>query len=331
MAKRTLLGRLGESVLIVFCIVTLNFFLIRFMPGDPVLHIIGEEEYYNLEVHAPQVIEEIRGEYGLNQSLGRQYLTYLGKTARLDFGNSYRTKAPVLETVLFRMKWTLFLAIPATVIAAFLGGALGLWAGWKPGGRFDLAATPCFLLISSVPTNCLAILFLICFAFQLGWFPISGITSGGLTGFAKGLDILHHMALPLAVLVLYKTSSNYMLMKSTVSLIRQEDYVSTAISKGLSQGKVLSRHVLKNALCPYLTSICMQFGGMLAGSMMTEIVFSWKGMGTLIYDAVNAKDFPMLQTCFLLISICVVAFNLIADLLCLAVDPRVREGMNHVG
>lgn len=127
MAKRTLLGRLGESVLIVFCIVTLNFFLIRFMPGDPVLHIIGEEEYYNLEVHAPQVIEEIRGEYGLNQSLGRQYLTYLGKTARLDFGNSYRTKAPVLETVLFRMKWTLFLAIPATVIAAFLGGALGLW------------------------------------------------------------------------------------------------------------------------------------------------------------------------------------------------------------
>ena len=166
---------------------------------------------------------------------------------------------------------------------------------------------------------------------SLGWFPISGITSGGLTGFAKGLDILHHMALPLAVLVLYKTSSNYMLMKSTVSLIRQEDYVSTAISKGLSQGKVLSRHVLKNALCPYLTSICMQFGGMLAGSMMTEIVFSWKGMGTLIYDAVNAKDFPMLQTCFLLISICVVAFNLIADLLCLAVDPRVREGMNHVG
>ena len=329
MKKHFLAGRIAESVLIVFCIVTLNFFLIRFMPGDPVMHIIGEEEYYNLEVYAPQVIEEIRAEYDLDKSLGEQYLTYLGKTARLAFGNSYRPKTPILETVLVRMQWTLCLAIPATVLAALLGGVLGMKAGWKPGGRLDLTASPIFLVISTIPTNCLAILFLIGFAFKAGWFPIAGITSGGLSGFAKALDILHHMALPMMVLVLYKTASNYMLMKSTVSLLREEEYVSTAVSKGLSQGKVLSRHVLKNALCPYLTSVCMQFGGMLAGSMMTEIVFSWKGMGTLIYNSVNTKDFPMLQTCFLFISICVVAFNLIADLLYMAVDPRVKEGMGH--
>ena len=318
-----------ESVIIIFCIITINFLLIRFMPGDPVMHIIGEDEYLRLESDNPEVIEEIRAHYGLDRPLYIQYGTYLGKTVRLDFGNSFRTKNPVLETVLFRLRWTLALAVPATLIAALLGGWMGLRAGWKSGGPFDSAASSLMLIISAVPTNCMAIIFLLFFAFRMGWFPISGITSGGLRGIQKTVDILWHMALPLSILTLLKTSSNYLLMKNTVVSVKDEEYVTVAVSKGFSDGQILKRHVLKNALCPYITSVCMQFGYILSGSMMIEVVFSWKGMGTLIYEAVNGKDFPMLQTCFLFISICVVAFNLLADFVNMAVDPRVREGKRH--
>lgn len=317
--------RLLEALFIIFCIVTINFVLIRFMPGDPVVHIIGEDEYFRLESEHPEVIEEVRHEYGLDRSIGVQYLTYLGKTAQLDFGNSYRVKTPVLETVLFRMQWTLLLTIPAILLAALLGGFLGLWAGWNRGGIWDTITSTVMMLISTVPTNALAILFLLFFAFKLGKFPISGITSGGLSGVARSLDILWHMALPLAVLVILRTSSYFMLMKSTVQSIKDEEYVTVARSKGFTDARVLRRHVLKNALCPYITSVCMQFGHILGGSMLVEVVFSWKGMGTLIYDSVNAKDFPMLQTCFLFIGICIVCFNLLADVLNMLIDPRTRK------
>jgi peptide/nickel transport system permease protein len=319
-----LLKRLLEALFIIFCIVTINFLLIRFMPGDPVVHIIGEDEYLRLEGEAPEVIEQVRHEYGLDRSLLVQYTTYLQKTAHLDFGNSYRTKLPVLKTVAFRMRWTLLLTIPAILISSVLGGFLGLRAGWRKGGLLDSVCSPIMLLLNTIPTNCMAILFLLFFSFHLGKFPISGITSGGLSGFRKAVDILWHMTLPLSVLTLLRTSSYFMLMKSTVQTIRDEEYITVARSKGFSQERVLLRHVLKNALCPYLTSVCMQFGHILGGSMMVEVVFSWKGMGTLIYDAVTTKDFPILQTCFLFIGICVVVFNLLADVLNLAIDPRTR-------
>lgn len=321
--------RLLEAVFIVFCIITINFVLIRFMPGDPVVHIIGEDEYLRLEAEAPEVIEEIRREYGLDKPIPVQYVTYLNKILRLDFGNSYRTKLPVLETVAFRMRWTLLLTIPAIVLSALAGGALGLRTGWKKGGRLDAIISPIMLFLNTIPTNCMAILVLMTFAFQLGLFPISGITSGGLSGLAKAIDILWHMTLPLIILVVLRTSSYYMLMKSTVQSIRDEEYITVARSKGFTQGQVLRRHVLKNALCPYLTSVCMQFGHILGGSMLVEVVFSWKGMGTLIYDSVNTKDFPMLQTCFLFIGICVVLFNLLADILNMCIDPRIREEGHH--
>ena len=317
--------RLAESLFIIFCIITINFMLIRFMPGDPVVHIIGEDEYFRLESEYPERIEEVRREYGLDQSLAKQYVTYLNKTLHFDFGNSYRIKTPVLETVLFRMQWTLLLAVPAIVISALLGGWLGLRAGMRPGGKFDTISSTIMMIINTVPTNALAIILLLVFAFQMGKFPISGITSGGLSGWAKTVDVAWHMVLPLSVLVILRTSSYFMLMKSTVKSIRDEEYVTVARGKGFSMGEVRRRHVLKNALCPYITSVCMQFGHILGGSMLVEVVFSWKGMGMLIYDSVNAKDFPMLQTCFLFIGVCVVVFNLIADGINLLIDPRTRK------
>lgn len=324
-----LFKRILEGIFIIFCIITLNFFLIRFMPGNVVMHIVGEEEYYNLMLSAPEKIEEIETQYGLDKSYLEQYLVYLNKTIQLDFGNSFRIKMPVLNTILFRAKWTLCLSIPTILISGILGGATGLYCGWKKGKWQDKLITRIFLIVNTIPTNCLAIVFLATFAYRFGWFPISGITSGGLSGIDKALDIFRHMQLPLIIMILYRTAYNHMLMRSTVALVKDEPYIDTAISKGMTEHRVVIRHLLKNALCPYVTAICMQFGGILAGSMMVEIVFSWKGMGTLIYDSVNAKDYPMMQGCFLFIGICVVVFNFVADILYTVIDPRLKERMGY--
>jgi peptide/nickel transport system permease protein len=321
--------RVVEALFVIWAIMTINFFLVRFMPGDPVVHIIGEDEYQLLATSSPEAIEQIRVEYGLDRSLPEQYGTYLHKTATLDFGSSYRNKQPVLDTILFRMRWTLPLALVATLAAACLGGMLGLRAGYHPKKLLDKIVTPLALVISTIPSNCLAIIFLLIFSFHLGWFPIGGVSSGGLAGAEKALDVLWHMALPAIILILYKASANFMLMKSTMLTIKEEAYVTTAVSKGLSGGKVIAVHLARNALGPFVTSVCMQFGSMFAGAMMVEIVFSWKGMGTLIYDSVTARDYPMLHTSFLIIGVCVVSFNMLADLICAAIDPRIREGIVH--
>ncbi|MDR1042056.1 MAG: ABC transporter permease [Deltaproteobacteria bacterium] len=318
--------KLAMAAATVFVIVAVNFSLIRFMPGDPVMHIVGEDEYLRLEASSPHTIERIRFEYGLDRPLTAQFATYLAKTARLDFGSSYRSKGPVLGVALRRMKLTLLLAVPATLLAALIGGALGLFTGWDKGGKTDMIATPVMGVLQTVPANCLAIVFLLVFAFGLEAFPLSGTTSGGLHGFAKTKDVLWHMILPVSVLSLLKCSSDYMLMKSVVSAIRDEDYVVTAMSRGYPDRKILAGQILKNALCPFITSLCMQFGYILSGSMLVEVVFSWPGMGMLINESVNGKDFPMLQACFLFMGTSVVAFNLIADVLVMAIDPRVREG-----
>lgn len=152
-----IITRLAESLLILFCIVTFNFLLIRMMPGDPVEHIIGEDEYLRLLAGKPEVIDEVRADYGLDRSIAEQFFIYLAKTLRLDFGKSYRTKAPVSETVYFSLRWTLLLAIPATLLSALLGGWLGLRAGWEPKKTLDTAASSIMMLLMTVPAKCIAI------------------------------------------------------------------------------------------------------------------------------------------------------------------------------
>lgn len=325
--KAHILRNVLGYIIVIFCIVTINFLLIRFMPGDPVMHIIGEDEYLRLELSEPQVIEEVRKEYELNKPTHIQYINYLKRMIKFDFGNSYRTKTPVLETVLFRMRWTLILAVPAIVISSLLGAWLGLISGWRKGGKVDMILSPIMLTVSTIPSNCIAIICLLIFSFNLGLFPIGGITSGGLEGTRKVIDIVWHTILPMSVLILYKTPSFFMLMKSIVQSIRGEEYIAVAESKGFTSSQVLRRHILKNTLCSYATSVCMHFGSIMAGSMIVEIVFSWKGMGTLINQSVNTKDFPVLQACFLIIGITTVFFNFIADLLNVVIDPRVKEGV----
>lgn len=326
MKRKYIFKKIIIAIIMIFLIMTINFLIVRFMPGDPLVHIIGEEEYHRLSLYNPEVIEEISREYGFEDSLFTQYKTYLTKMMKLDFGKSYKTQKSVIETIAFRMKWTLLLALPSTIIAAFLGGILGIKAAWNKGGRMDSILSSLMLIISTIPTNAIAIIFLIIFAFRLKLFPIGGMTSGGLTGLEKTMDIIKHMVLPVSILTIRKLSSNFLLMKNTTISVLSEEYINVAKSKGLDDKEILKRHVLKNVLSPYITSICMQFGNIFTGSMLIEIVYSWKGMGSLIYQSVNTKDYPTLQASFLLIGICIIFFNFLADMICLYLDPRVKVG-----
>jgi peptide/nickel transport system permease protein len=325
-----ILQRIVQAAVILFVIITLNFCLVRGMPGDPMLNILGESDYHLLLANAPDTLEELRAYYGLEKSLLDQYWTYLKGTSRLNFGYSFHVGRPVTEIVFYHAKWSFLLVFPAILIAAPLGGRLGLRAGWKPGGKFDAVMTPIFLFINSIPSNCLAIVLLMVLAYKARLFPLSGMVSGGnLTGMSRILSIIWHMVLPVSMLTAYRTASNFLLMKSTVSQIRQEEYITTAFSKGLLQHEVLNRHVLINALPPFITAICMQFGYIISGAMFVEVVFSWRGMGSLIYASVGSKDYPILQFCFLLISFCVILSNMLADILYVIIDPRIKGWGEH--
>ncbi len=317
--------RILVAVLTIFIIISINFVLVNSMPGDPLVNILGDEEYYKIKNDAPEVLESIREKYGLDESLPVRYAKYVKSILTLDFGFSYTKKQPVIDVITHRLYWTLVLAIPATILSALIGGFLGIKAGWKQGGAFDKIATPIALFLNTLPTNCIAILFLSFFSYQLGWFPISGVTSGGLHGAEKTMDVLWHMVLPLSIMVIMRSCGNFIHMKSYVTRIKSEEYILTAVSKGLADEKVLRRHVRKNCILPYITIISMQFGGIVSGSVIIETVFSWIGMGDLMNKAISSSDFPMMQFCFLMTAACSVLANLFADLLYVVIDPRIRE------
>ena len=326
---RLVISYILRAVLLIFAIISINFVLIHLMPGDPIMHILGDEQYFTLFNQFPEKLNEVRAQYSLDGSLFEQYVRYLYQVCTLQFGHSFIGGENVVSAVLFRMKWTVALSMCAIVISAIVGGTLGVTAGYHKGGKFDSVLTAVLLFIETIPANCIALIALVMFSYKLHWFPVGGMVSGGLSGWAKFFSIVHHMTLPVLVLSMFRTSSNFLLMKSYVSQICDEDYITVAIAKGTSKRNVLFRHLLRNAMVPFVTTICLQIGHILSGAMLIEVVFSWKGMGTLIYDAVYTHDYPTVQMCFLLIATCVVVFNLIADVLCMYIDPRIRDGITN--
>ena len=326
---KTVAGYALKALALVLAAVSINFLLIQLMPGDPLVNILGEQEFFLLESRHPELLDEVRAQYGLDRSVAAQYVSFLRNTATLQFGRSLITGQRVFDTVMFRLQWTLLLALTSIVLSAIVGGALGVVAGYHKGGKLDAALTFVFLLLETIPANCLALILLLIFGFQLRWFPLGGMASGGVSGIARLFDTMYHMALPVTVLSLFRTSTNFLMMKSFVSQIREEDFITTAIAKGLPRRTFLGRHVVRSVLVPYVTLLCMQFGFLFSGSMLIEVVFSWRGMGTLIYQGVLTRDYPTVQLCFLVSSVCVIIFHFIADVLAWKFDPRIKDGMTY--
>jgi peptide/nickel transport system permease protein len=286
-------------------IVTLVFLLAHIVPGDPVQQMLGEGA-------RAEDLQQLRHSLGLDQPVGKQYVHYFAGVLRGDLGQSFRFQEPVARVVLSHYPATLELAIVSLLVCAAIGIPAGMLAAQRRGSSTDHAVGLFTLFGLSVPNFALGPALILVFSVILGWLPVSG--RGGPS----------HLVLPAVTLGAALAAILTRMVRTSVIEELSSDYVRTARAKGLSDSAVLFRHAFRNALIPILTILGLQFGTLLAGTIVTETIFSWPGIGRLAVQAIGARDYPLLQGCILLIAVSYVVVNLLTDVVYAFVDPRVR-------
>jgi peptide/nickel transport system permease protein len=323
--RRYVAGKLAQAVLTLAFVLVFNFFLFRVMPGNPITLLLRGSGAIT-----PETIAELEEDLGLNQPLPQQFVTYLGDTLTGNFGVSLANGEPVTQRIGDRIWPTVLLVGTSTIASAVIGLIIGIYGGWRRGSKFDVGSMGFTLVAYSMPEFWFGILILMAFAGGVGFFPsifpTGGYQTAGaeLTGFAHAIDVLNHLFLPWLVLTIAYLGEYALIMRSSILDVKEEDYVTTARAKGLRDRQVLWRHTVPNALLPTMTLTFLSLGFIFAGAITIEYIFSWPGLGLLTVDAIDDKDFPMLQALFLLFSAAVIVANLVADLLYGYLDPRVR-------
>ncbi len=313
------LRRLAQAVPLVLVIILINFLLIHAAPGDPVDFLIGSMEA------TPEFLAQLRAEFGLDQPLHVQLARYVWKILQFDLGYSLRFREPVLELIVSRLPATLLLMGAALVISSVIGILLGTLAALRPYSRLDHAVTFTALAGYSMPVFWLGQIVLIVFSLQLNWFPTQGMYSlrAPSEGWGRVVDIAHHLTLPALTYSVYHLALIYRLTRVKMQETLALDFVTTARAKGVAEPRVVLVHALRNAVLPVVTVIGLNFGFMLAGSVLTETVFAWPGMGRLLYEAIQARDYPVLMGLFTVLSVMVILANVVTDLVYAVIDPRV--------
>jgi peptide/nickel transport system permease protein len=324
MSARYFVRKLAGAMITIFAIVILNFLLFRMMPGSPERVLLRNP---NL---SPTVVAETRARWGLDKPLiPDQLVAYVSSTFQGDLGYSLKFRGkPVTEVIGGRFWPTVILIGLAELIAIVVGLLLGARAGWKRGSTFDRTGNGIGLILYSMPYFVIGMPLIIIFAAGLNWFPTSGMqTTGGTfeSGLAQVTDFGRHLVLPVLTVALGLIGGYSILMRSSIIETRAEDYVTTARAKGLSDSRIMRHHAFPNALLPMVTIIAINLGYVVGGAITAEVVFNWPGIGTLTVDALSARDYPVLQGIFLLLSVCVVLANFAADLVYGFLDPRVRQ------
>ncbi len=302
---RYLLRRFALTLPAIWLVLTMVFFLIHIVPGDPVEQMLGEGA-------APGQAAQLRHSLGLDRPLYVQYGRYLADVVRGDLGQSFKFQAPVRHVIFERYPATLQLAFLALLVCAAIAIPAGVIAAHRRGSNEDRAIGVFTLLGLAVPNFALGPLLITLFSIKLGWLPVSG--RGG---------ALNYM-LPAATLGAALAAILTRMVRSSMLEELSSDYVRTARAKGLSTSAVLLRHALRNALIPIITILGLQFGTLLAGTIVTETIFSWPGIGRLTVMAISSRDYPLLQGCILVIALSYVLVNLLTDVFYAFIDPRVR-------
>ena len=307
---------------------TLNFILPRLVPGDPVSVMLAK---YQGRLD-PSAVDALKIAYGLNDlgSPVSQYFSYLGKLLHGDFGRSISLfPSPVTEVVGQALPYTLGLVGITTVLSFLIGSALGLYSGWRRGGRLADTLTPVALFLNSMPYFWFALLTLYIFAFKLRWFPLSGALDpfpGDAFSAGWWSSLLRHAALPALTILITSVGGWLITMRNNVVSVASEDYLAFARAMGLKERTIVSRYVLRNALLPSFTSFGMALGFVVGGSILVEIVFSYPGLGYYLFQAVVGLDYPLMQAIFFFIALLMLAANFAVDLVNVLLDPRIREG-----
>ncbi len=323
--RRYVAGKLAQGLLTLGFVLVFNFILFRVMPGNPITLLLRGSGAIT-----PQVIAELERDFGLDQPLPQQFVTYAADTLTGNFGVSLANGEPVTARIGDRIWPTILLIGTSTIASAVIGLIIGIYGGWRRGSAFDVGSLGFTLVAYSMPEFWFGILILMAFAGGVGFFPEIFPTGGyqtpgaELSGFGHAIDVLNHLFLPWFTLTVAYLGEYALIMRSSILDVMGEDFVTTARAKGLRDKQVLWRHTVPNALLPTMTLTFLSLGFVFAGAITIEYIFSWPGLGLLTVEAIDDKDFPMLQALFLLFSVAVIVANLIADLLYAYLDPRVR-------
>ncbi|MEM0158771.1 MAG: ABC transporter permease [Thermoplasmataceae archaeon] len=315
-----LIKRAAFAIVSIFVIISFDFFLFRLMPGNPI------EILYRNPALSPSQIRALESQFGLNLPLWQQYLLFLNNTLRGNFGISIYYKEPVSNVLFPALVNSLILLIPATIIAIILGIATGRFAAYKRGKTSDFSITGVSMALYSIPTFWLGGMFIL-LAIATGAFPVSGMYTIG-ESFSNILsrlgNLASHMVLPVLTLVLVLYGQFTIIMRNSLIDVLGEDYITFAKSKGASDSYMMRRHAMPNAELPMISLIAVNLGLTVGGAILTEVVFSWPGIGLLIYNSINSRDYPVLQAAFVIIAIVIVLANLLADVVYSYLDPRIR-------
>lgn len=330
-----LLRRLLLLLPVLLGISLLVFAMLHLIPGDPAQVMLGERA-------TPEAVSALRRELGLDQPLPYQAARYLWKILHLNFGRSIQSNTPVATEIAERFPATVELALAAMILATLGGVFLGIVAAIKRGTLFDFASMSLAILGISTPVFWLGLLLVLLLSSTLGWFPFSGRIPPTLTfptptrfylldsllsgeiGNVK--EVIWHLFLPALTLSTIPMAIVARMTRSSLLEVLQQDYLRTALAKGISPGMMLLRHALKNALIPVVTVIGLEAGYLLGGAILTETVFAWPGLGRLIVEAIFQRDYPLVQGCILVIATTFVSVNLLVDLSYAWLDPRIRYG-----
>jgi peptide/nickel transport system permease protein len=311
-----LFRRLGASAALLLVVATILFFSIHLLPGDPVLLILGGDAAQP----TPEQIAVVRAKLGLDKPLWLQYLSWLQRVSRGDLGRSLVDDRPVARDLANRLPRTLQLVIPATLLSTAAGVALGMFAARRRGRLADPIASSTALLGFSMPVFVVGMLLVAVFSITLGWLPPTGYVPFG----EDPAGFLRHLILPALALSAAPMAITMRMTRSSFLEQGALDYVRTARAKGLPEPAVAWRHVLRNALLPVVTVVGLQIGGMFAGAVLVEYIFSWPGLNTLLLNSISTRDYPIIQGVVLLAAVLFVFVNLATDLCYALVNPRIR-------
>ena len=323
---RFFLRRLAFYAFTAWAAITINFFLPRMMKGDPISAYLQK----NQGKVSPEAIDSLRTLFGMDSttSLWQQYIDYWGLLFRGDLGRSFsRGLAPVTDIIASALPWTIGLVGMATIMSFVIGTSLGAFIGWRRGSRAD-AVVPIATFLSTVPYFWMGLIVIAVFSTTLNWFPASHAYGKGVYpewswGFIG--EVIHHGALPAITIVVASLGGWVLGMRNMMMTVLDEDYVTVAQAKGLKPRRVLVNYAARNALLPQLSSFALSLGFIVGGTLVMELVFSYPGVGKLLLEATNSKDYPLMQGLFLVIALAVLVANILADVAYAALDPRTRQ------
>jgi peptide/nickel transport system permease protein len=324
-ARKMVARKVLNSCITVFLVIIMNFLLFRVMPGNPLATMIPNN---------PRVSEEYKlkliDKFGLDEPIHIQFIEYIKNVISLDFGNSFtEINTPAMDIILSNLKWTLILTGTSSILMIVIGMAIGIISAWKRGSLFDTSSLAFSLFFYAMPTFWFGMMLILIFTQELQWFPSEGALPAGDRlefSWTSFVNLLRYLFLPLISLTLGSIAAFSLIMRGSLVDVMTEEYITTARAKGLSEGRVLKNHAVPNAMLPMVALIAIDLAFVVGGAFQTEVVFNYPGIGWLTVEATEELNYPILEGAFFIIAVVVILANLIADIMMVYLDPRIKTG-----